>query len=1100
MRTFHQALLAFMLLTVSAVHAKVHPFSHEFVQELREKFFEGNVPSASKISVHEKRIDKKIAEISALIGDEEKAQKADSVVALARCAKLIQRMKSANRNDVLRLGAEFLEVEGAVRIEGDAVAWRTGLEQGRNFIKRWTLPFHSRPEEEASDLYDSVSGTFLIPEDFGDKDLSLYDPDPKTTFWKKPGTSTLYAGEDISFPGDGSEMEFDGVKYSDTRPKMGVYVKDESGKKKKFKLKFAAEIHADPTLSNIQRKLGFEADMTKYVKNIRVNLGRKYSIKDLSRDLEVYYHRDNAKLNYKLETFVKESGRDKNGEFVIFKEAILEAKPKGITRAGGWSFKEQGHADLRSVRGLLMVQLWLDNSDMKEFGNNQVLLKGDETHLIISDLGKGLGNFIGEKPELYTSKMVSKRTKKGLTFTFRQWATAAIKNKMTLADARWAGRLIATLTRDDIAEGVRAGGWPLCIQKIYIEKILSRRNDLLHHIGLFGQNDRNGNVIAEIPVSDDTDFHKVCSPSDLSDATLDFDWNTGVVTKPIFRAAVNALTDLAANAIGQTKHITLEGAEIGFEGGFISQVILNLRREVETNPKPKSAEELYIIRDHFEVGMRLGYSFGLYKDYVYSRAFTMSYPVRTKAEARWKNGFIVNVLLPKNIRDGKLPEKYVLHTDHFLERGYGVDLDNMTEPVSISAKIRASKARLLRTILDHRNKDRVVIYRDRTDYAEVLLRTYARLVLLKLPLMETYKRWGNSSGAGSVLTQEEMASVDIQKAVVHGDFTDHFHREKKFHLRNQFQEQDFSWNLIFLRGRNSGRFERIHLEHDGKSDEFIQYRTSRMNSWNFINGSEDRTSAVQVLAEKGEGNFQIKVTNVILDTNTKDEELENDYLNFINNLSHDGTPIIPFTPSLGYSTNKKWGLMETRSETTYFREGITAILALTDENLFHHLAAQLKLTRSELNDLMVRVKNAKEELSNRSVSSRAAILRTYGLTDREMDLMAGVEVFRKGLKDLRKEKTLPLQLKKLGGLFRKMSLGIKDARILGTMNRIVGPENFHSINVISPPQFKEMNTIEGLALVGELGNARPDQAGYLNYVPTTALELWNVFENWRVNP
>ncbi|MES2527053.1 MAG: hypothetical protein V4598_08190 [Bdellovibrionota bacterium] len=1092
--------VAIVFLAFTTVQAKVHPYSQEFVQELHTKFFDGNDPSLSKISVHEKRVEKKIAEISSLIGDVEKAQKADSVVALARCARLLQKMKASDRDEVLRLGAEFLEVENAVRIEGDAVAWRTGIEQGRNFLKRWTLPFHSRPDEEATDLYDSESGKFLTPETFNGRDLSVVDPDPRTPFWKKPGTSQLYQGEDISFPDDGVALDFDEVKYSDTKPKMNVFFKDENGKKKKFKLKFAAEIHADPTLSTLQRKLGFEADVTKYVKNVRVNLGRKYTIKDLSRDIEIYYRRDHPKLDYRIETFVKEHGRDKNGEFVVFKEAILEAKPKGVTRAGGWSFKEQGHADLRSVRGLLMVQLWLDNSDMKEFGNNQVLLKGDDTYLVISDLGKGLGNFIGEKPELYTSQMVSKRSNKGLTFTFRQWATVGIKNKMTLADARWAGRLIATLTRADIEEGVRAGGWPLCIQKIYNEKILSRRNDLLKHLGLIGQNDRNGNIISEIPTSQETDFHKVCKPEDLEEATLDFDWNAGVVAKPAFRAAFNGLTDLAVNAIGQTKHITLSGAEIGFESGVISQVILNLRREIETNPKPKSADELYIIRDHFEVGMRLGYSFGLYKDYTYSRAFTMSYPVRTKAEARWKNGFIVNVLLPKNIKDGNLPEKYVLHTDHFFERGYGVDLDNMTEPVALTVRLRASKARIMRTVLDHRNKDRVVVYRDRTHYAEVLMRTFARLILVKLPLMTTYNRWGNSSGAGSVLTKEEFQSVDIHKIVANGDFSDHFHREKRFHLHNNFLEQDLNWNLVFLRGRNTGRFERIHLEHDGVSDEFMQYRTSRMNSWNFINGSENRTTAVQVLAEKGDGNFQLKVTNVVVDTNTRDDELENDYLRFVNNLSPDGKPIISFTPSLGYSTNKKWGVMETRSETTYFREGITAILGLSDDHLFNNLALQLKLTRPELNDLFSRVKEAKEEMNSSSVSSRSAVLRAYGLTEEDMDLVAGVETFRKGLKDLRKEKAIVVQLKKLGSLFRKMSMGIKDSRILGTMNRIVGQENFHTINVISPPQFKEMNTIEGLALVGESGKARPDQAGYLNYVPATALELWNIFENWRVHP
>lgn len=269
-----------------------------------------------------------MAEISNLIGDVEKAQKADSVIALSRCAKLLEQMRSASSVEALRLGAEFLEIEGAVRIEGDALSWRTGLEQGRNFLQRWTLPFSSRPDEEASDLFDPKSAKFLSPEDFQGRDLSLFDPDPKTPFWKKPGTSKLYSGEDITFPDEGVEFNFDEVKYSDTKPKMNVYVRDADGKKKKFKLKIAAEIHSDPTLSLLQRKLGFEADVTKHTKNIRVNLGKNYTVKDLARDIEVYYRRDHVKLDYKIENFIKHQGKDRNGEYVVLKRVFSKQNPK----------------------------------------------------------------------------------------------------------------------------------------------------------------------------------------------------------------------------------------------------------------------------------------------------------------------------------------------------------------------------------------------------------------------------------------------------------------------------------------------------------------------------------------------------------------------------------------------------------------------------------------------------------------------------------------------------------------------------------------------------------------------------------------------------
>lgn len=1066
--------LLFIFLFFPESFAKDHPYSIETIRDLE----------AIDINEMRVRIERKIEEITALIGDDKKAEKSDSIIALKLALKTLDASGDKYRNLT-----KALELEGAVRIQGDISPVREYTQQLRNVLKRWTLPYLSVSSDEASDLSDGNG--FLSADEMAGKDLSLFDPDPAGPFWRDPKGVSFYEGIDLSFPSE-NVVEFDEMKFSDTKPKMNVFVKDESGKKKKYKLKVGAEIHADPTLAQILTKLGFPTDHTKFVRDIRVNLG-KTKLKDLIREWESYYRRD-ALRAYKIENYIKESGDG----YVVFKEALLEAKPSTLNRVGGWSFGEFGHLSSRALRGLTLIQLWLDNSDIKEFGNNRVILNGENSFNIISDLGKALGGLIGEKPELLNPKMVSGISKSGLTFTYRGTQSNTIKNKFTFADARWAGRLMATLSRKDIEKSVAAGGWPTCVAKIYTERLVSRRNDFLTHVKLMGEKDRNGNVIAEIPVRGSFELNGNCSENEISGGTVDFDFSTGIMMAPILRSLRSALSDLTTNAVNQSRHITISDAELGWEAGVISQVILDLRREVQRNPSPKSFEDQFIVKDHFEAGFRLGFAFGLYKDFVYTRSFTLAYPVRSLEEARYNNGFIVNVLLPRDIKEGKLPEKYVLHTDHFFERGVGIEADDMAHPVSPTVRIRASKARIMRSILDHRKKDEIILYRDRTDYAELYLRAFVKAGLLKLPVLSTFNRWGQASGAGMILTGDEVKSAEVRRAVIDGDFSGLTERESSFALRNNFRQQEFNWNFVFWRGSNTGRFERISVDVDGDVKELTQYRTTRNRSWSLLGNSEKRATSVEVIADAKD--YQLTVSTLTLDSNTTDDEMEKEYLAFINGLSTNGERIIPFTPSLGYSTNQRWGKIEARSETTYYGKAIALLLNTTDETYWNTLAVHLNSNRKVLDDVRARVKEAEEEMRSTSIASRSSILKAYRLNGGDFDLIRKAEDFIRNLRKVQRISGVPLKLKKLGGLFRAISQDRKDARLLGTINRLVGEENYFSINVVAPPQFSEVNMIEGIPLVGERGKAHPDHHGYLNYVPETPLELWNVFQNWRVKP
>lgn len=57
----------------------------------------------------------------------------------------------------------------------------------------------------------------------------------------------------------------------------------------------------------------------------------------------------------------------------------------------------------------------------------------------------------------------------------------------TWADARWMARRIGQLTRADLERVFADSGWPTFSQRLGVEKMLARRNDLVRTFGLTGE-------------------------------------------------------------------------------------------------------------------------------------------------------------------------------------------------------------------------------------------------------------------------------------------------------------------------------------------------------------------------------------------------------------------------------------------------------------------------------------------------------------------------------------------------------------------------------------------------------------------------------------
>jgi hypothetical protein len=168
---------------------------------------------------------------------------------------------------------------------------------------------------------------------------------------------------------------------------------------------------------------------------------------------------------------------------------------------GPWDFGQLDHASRRELRGAALLAAWLGWFDTR-FDNTRlrVIKAGGDPRLehFFSDLGGVLGETggilyaRGELPNAFpwsftrltkpahTSNQASPFPLSGYKPITANPAFAA----MTLQDARWMGRLIGSLTEQQIVQALIASGFDSAQTRLYLEKLISRRDKMIIDLGL----------------------------------------------------------------------------------------------------------------------------------------------------------------------------------------------------------------------------------------------------------------------------------------------------------------------------------------------------------------------------------------------------------------------------------------------------------------------------------------------------------------------------------------------------------------------------------------------------------------------------------------
>jgi hypothetical protein len=374
-------------------------------------------------------------------------------------------------------------------------------------------------------------------------DRGTIDPQP-SGFWQRPTNlpaQNLYFGFGRTNLPSFSETlwKYKAPKSSSgTRPGFEVH-----GGGRDYKIKLA-EFNSEPFTARIFDALGYPVDPTDFALEIKFRYDRRFfrefnlrqpltmRLRPLgiplgSLELQPYYDPfqfvnravfkdgraiSGQELKRRLLVDPQRSHPEENPEnfradlesqldYLVVGPANVQLEDEPLDSIGMWDFSGLGHEDRRELRGAGLLAAWLGWFDSR-FDNTRLRALHQEGGLkllfFITDLGSGMGGGNGwfqrhgEDPNAFEWTFTSPEIVRGpgrMTTPFRVKHFRTIVptrafQKMTVNDARWMARLIAQLSESQIAAALIASGYDSAEARLYLEKLLSRRDQMLRDLGL----------------------------------------------------------------------------------------------------------------------------------------------------------------------------------------------------------------------------------------------------------------------------------------------------------------------------------------------------------------------------------------------------------------------------------------------------------------------------------------------------------------------------------------------------------------------------------------------------------------------------------------
>lgn len=966
----------------SHLHASERlPFNSRLKTLIEDTFYQDGQPSPGKITRYLAHITRRYQEVKNNLQNlyilkkknskeqvYEQIKEKDEIKAYNILLETIEQLKTLmeRKEDEAfqHLALRVLELDYALKVEGKKLFSLLVLEKVVAILKERRIPIHSAPGGEASNLVNPETGRFYNQEELRKfkrrgVDISRLNPPSDSTFWTdhaisridikthyQTGRDALHKGLEIIFPGE--KAYFQKVRKSQANPNIDLFFPHQ-GQALQFRLKIGSEVHSEITCASLYAALGFSADSCKYVRDFKVVLG-DVPHHVFRREWESYYS------GYNLDKYVKQQGKDSEGYYIVFYEGVLKARPGQLIRVGPWAYSKNGNEGRREVRGSLIFHMWVANFDLKEAEKNKLMLRkvGDQYKCfhIQQDMGFAFGRTYTERPGSFKWKLVRKKTRNYISMYYRCFQENSLFKHVSYADARWMVRLIARLTRKQITDAVALGGWPESIQKLLVEKLISRRNQLVKAFKLVGEKTTGGGFIDLLP------FNPYISTPDGvvkngKFKVYEFEGYPqyfGPRLNEIFLLAIRGLRNMAVDTsvrlISAVRFIEIQPEWLGLDKYIVSKIIVRLNREIQRNPYPVNDSESFLVKDTMEIGLRLGYGYVVSGDVAYTRKYTLVYPVQTKDAGRFHDKFILNLFLPFKRRARYLPRNHVVIFEDFLE-GRG-QLRLRPHGVPLECRLTASKIYLRRFFLSFKNHGRAVFFDDRSLYDEMALRLFLEFLrTFRFPFFEGYIQNGRLHRDYvemdiSDLETNPRKQEALDQVVLQGNpgLLKALGKQNVMQLTDRFFEKKGYFTFFgFLRKRSVFRVDRLE-EQAANHRHYLQVESRKLKEWNFVDNGERHYSSIKITGQtndqKSLKESLLRLSFRINDESTHDGELKKGYLFFINTLAQQGR-FIDFDPTR-HTVNRLWGPTQVFVDVLLYEEGIRNVIYADEEKIWQALA------------------------------------------------------------------------------------------------------------------------------------------------------------------